>query len=94
MGVTPEGWNEVCERRGISKSFSALHLPLGHRRFRPTLEDLIRFLIVEKLVDFRSGFNDVLRIGEERYATSQLSAAVRRNPAVARKALEALDVKR
>lgn len=32
----------------------ALHLPVGPRRFRPTLEDLIEFLINEKLVQAHS----------------------------------------
>ncbi len=57
-----------------------LHLPVGGRRFRPSLEDLIEFCILEDLVTPRSGWQDELDASRDRFHTQQLRAAVRRNP--------------
>lgn len=65
-----------------------LHLPVGGRRFRPCLEDLIEFCILEELVDHHDGWEDVLDEARHRFHMRQLSAAVRQYPDVARDALK------
>jgi len=91
VGVDPPGWDALCSSRSLDKSFGALHLPMGHKRFRPTIEDLIRFLIVERLADHREGWEAVLADSQQQFEEKQLRAAIRRNPDVARQALDALD---
>jgi hypothetical protein len=68
-----------------------MHLPVGPvggRRFRPTLEDVIELLIVEGLVDYREGWKDALDKTRRPFQELQLKAAVRRNQELA---IEALD---
>ena len=57
-----------------------LHLPVGGRRFRPSLEDLIEFCILEDLVTPRRDWQDELNASRDRFRIQQLKAAVRRNP--------------
>lgn len=64
------------------------HFPVGGRRFRPTLEDVVEFLSVEGLVDVRPGWEDVIREHRERWEDRQLQAAVRRHPQVAIRQLQ------
>lgn len=66
------------ERRPLDK----LHFPVGGKRFRPCLEDIIEFLIAERLVDGRRGWEQVVEEGRERFQRMQLRAAMRRNPDV------------
>jgi hypothetical protein len=53
----PSGWPAPCSAtRGDERPFeSALHFPVGGRRYRPALEDLIEFLIVEQIAEARPG---------------------------------------
>jgi hypothetical protein len=62
------------------RELERLHFPVGGRRYRPTLEDVIEFLIAEGLADGRVGWRDVLDAGREEYWRIQLRAAVRRDP--------------
>lgn len=80
-------WDSIRSTRGLNKSLDALHLPLGNRRFRPTLEDLVEFLIVENLADGQPRWSSALGEGRERFAELQLRAAIRRRPDVAAAAL-------
>lgn len=64
-----------------------LHLPVGGRRFRPCLEDIIEFCVTERLVDARPGWEDVLSEARSRFHLQQLKAAVRRHPDAAIEAL-------
>ena len=64
-----------------------LHLPVGGRRFRPSLEDLIEFCILEELVTPRAGWQEALDASRDRFHTQQLKAAARRNPDHAAKVL-------
>ena len=75
--------------RGKDKP-TALHLPVGGRRYRPGLEDIIEFCIVERLVDARDGWQQRLSQSRERFHEQQLRAAVRDNPGVAAEALMSL----
>jgi hypothetical protein len=79
---------EVFNRRtGNNKKLSQLHLPVGGRRYRPTLEDLVELLIVEGFVNCRKGWQQVLEEHRQKFQRIQLMAAVRRDPAAAAEAL-------
>ncbi len=62
------------------RSLAQLHFPVGGKRFRPCLEDVIEFLIVERIVEHREGYESVIQAGRERFRRNQLMAAMRRDP--------------
>lgn len=77
-----------------------LHFPVGGRRYRPIIEDVLEFLIVERIVKLGET-ETVVALGllEEqraRFRKTQLAAAIRNNPEAAAAALDALgyDVKK
>lgn len=63
------------------RSLAALHFPVGGKRFRPCLEDVIEFLAVERIVQTKDGYEKLLEAGRERFRRNQLMAAMRRDPA-------------
>ncbi|MER5210515.1 hypothetical protein ABT063_08040 [Streptomyces sp. NPDC002838] len=63
------------------RSLAQLHFPVGGKRFRPCLEDVIEFLVVERLVQARDGYEKILEAGREGFRKNQLMAAMRRDPA-------------
>jgi hypothetical protein len=69
---------------------SSLHLPVGGERYRPCLEDLLEFLIVDCGVDALTGWETALAEGRERWRLRQLASAVRDVPGVAARTLEEL----
>jgi hypothetical protein len=69
--------------RGLHK----LHLPVGGRRFRPALEDVLEFLIDEGIVTPATGWKGFLDRGREEFRTKQLKAAIARNHEAAAEAL-------
>jgi hypothetical protein len=74
-----------------TRQLERLHFPVGGRRYRPTLEDVVEFLITEGMADPRDDrWEDVLRSGREAFQRIQLSAAIRRDPETARAALRDL----
>jgi hypothetical protein len=81
-------WSAALKECG--KPLSALHLPVGGRRFRPTLEDILEFLIVEGLVDGHQGWSEVVQKHREEFHRKQLWAAIRRSPEEAREAYRVL----
>jgi hypothetical protein len=60
---------------------------VGGRRYRPTLEDVIEFLVIENLADARDGWADVLACHRKAWERLQLSAAIRADPGTARDVL-------
>lgn len=54
-----------------------LHLPVGGRRFRPSLEDVIEFTVREFGVETRDGWMDRLQEGRVRWRRLQAKAAIR-----------------
>lgn len=56
-----------------------LHFPVGGKRFRPCLEDVIEFLIREGLTEGKDGNQEVIDSGRDRFQLTQLRAAMRRN---------------
>ncbi len=74
-------WTALCNR-GPKKHrpLSRLHLPVGGRRYRPTVEDVVEFLIVEGLADGRPGWEQAVKRGREAFQRRQMLAAVRSDP--------------
>lgn len=64
-----------------------LHLPVGGRRFRPTLEDLIEFLVNEGFCSGRAGWQQAVKDHRDDWMELQLKAAVRRSPEAAKSIL-------
>lgn len=85
-----EHWDTLKERCGQSQSFGQLHLPVGNRRYRPTLEDVVEFLIVEGISPGATGWEDAILEGRTGFERRQLRAAIRRNPDAAREMLDEL----
>jgi hypothetical protein len=91
ISADPAEWSAICENRGLGKRpFAKLHLSVGGRRFRPTLEDLISFLVAERLVTARPNWDTAVKAGQKRFEEKQLRAAIRRNPEVAKDAVAKL----
>ncbi|MDR2984498.1 MAG: hypothetical protein LBV34_06625 [Nocardiopsaceae bacterium] len=65
-----------------------LHFPVGGRRYRPTLEDVIEFLIVEKLAAPRRNWQKVLNASRDEFRKRQLRAAIRRDMPTAMQAVK------
>lgn len=72
------------------KLLGHLHFPVGGKRFRPTLEDVVEFLIVEGLLDGHDGWEAQVADHRQRWEELQLRAAVRRDPEAARAQLTAM----
>jgi hypothetical protein len=82
--ATSEEWEEVMRSYGPrGRPLKKLHLPVGGRRFRPAVEDLIEFLVTEKLAAGRPGWKAHVDRGRQGFEERQLRAAVRRNPDIA-----------
>ncbi|WP_438295440.1 hypothetical protein [Streptomyces sp. HUAS TT7] len=75
-------------KRDPGRSLAALHFPVGGKRFRPCLEDVIEFLVVERIVEARDGYEKFLETGRERFRRNQLMAAMRRDPATVDRFIE------
>ncbi len=80
--------SRMLQAGGRDKSKPAdLHLPVGGRRFRPCLEDIIEFCVLERLVDARDGWKEAVNRSRDKYLDEQLRAAVHRNPTAAAEVL-------
>jgi len=74
-----------------TRQLDRLHFPVGGRRYRPSLEDVVEFLIAEGLAEPRDDkWADVLRIEREAFQQIQLRAAIRRDPEIAQAVLKDL----
>lgn len=83
--------DELCQQTGKSTRLRDLHSPVGGRRFRPSLEDVVEMLVTEGFVKARDGWRDVLEASRRAFQEGQLRAAVRQDPETARAELEILD---
>lgn len=85
-------WKKAGQRLdGRERLLERLHLPVGGRRYRPTLEDIIEFLITEKLAKPLDGWETAINESRDRFRNKQLRAAVRRDPESAIAVLKSLD---
>ncbi|MEV4144039.1 hypothetical protein AB0J40_10250 [Amycolatopsis sp. NPDC049691] len=90
--ATSDAWRKACTRPdGTSRKVARLHFPVGPRRFRPTIEDLIEFLIVERLTPGHPGWAEIVESSRETFRIKQLRAAIRNDPETARRMLEEID---
>lgn len=72
-----QGLNGTRKLRNLSK----FHIPVGGRRFRPSLEDFIEFLSMEDLISgLHLGWQDVLTRHRSRWLEIQLRSAIRSDP--------------
>ena len=82
-----EGTKAKDRRKG---DLQALHFPVGGRRFRPSLEDFLYFVIRECGFRGRPDWEGRLLQSREEWLDKQLRAAVRDHPAEAAEALREL----
>lgn len=71
-----------------AEQLAKLHFPVGGRRYRPTIEDMVEFLVNEGFAAGRRGYQKVIDEHRERFHEIQLKAAIRRKPDIARAVLE------
>ncbi|GAA3760845.1 hypothetical protein GCM10022379_30870 [Micromonospora maritima] len=76
-------------RKGVG-GLSKIHLPVGGRRFRPALEDVLECLIIEGLVEAKNGWQQLIESTRRDYRRRQIAAVVRRNTGTAMAELERL----
>lgn len=87
--ASSEAWETAGRRHdGDVRLLNKLHLPVGGRRFRPTLEDIIEFLIVERLTQCRPNWKEAVENSRSSFREKQLRAAIRQHPDVARDQLQ------
>jgi hypothetical protein len=77
-------------RVGKPHDLSSLHLPVGGERFRPCLEDMLQFLVMDCGIDHQDGWEKAVTAGREAWRRRQLGAAVRDLPAEAASMLKEL----
>lgn len=82
--------NELNARVGGDTALGRLHFPVGGKRYRPSLEDIVEFLIVEGFVDARDGWKQAVDDHRRDFHRIQLMAAARRDPEAAATALSGL----
>lgn len=87
VAATSAEWEDVSPDRSLHR----LHLPVGPRRFRPSLEDVIEFLAREGITSHREDWRDVVDDGRRDSQRRQLRAAIWRYPEVAKKILSELE---
>lgn len=69
---------------------SSLHIPVGGERFRPCLEDVLQFLVLDCGVDHQEGWQAYVERGREEWRRRQLGSAVRDVPTEAARVLREL----
>jgi hypothetical protein len=67
-----------------------VHFPLGGRRFRPALEDVLQMLVEEFGIEAVEGWEHRLQSAREAWRRSQIKAAIRDAPEDAAIALREL----
>jgi hypothetical protein len=77
--------------RHTKRTLEALHIPVGGRRYRPSIEDFIEFLYLEKLVTgLKPGGQDAIDEGRLRWFEIQLASTIRSNPEFAIQTLKSM----
>ncbi|RIQ19539.1 hypothetical protein [Jiangella rhizosphaerae] len=77
--------------RRSAGELAKLHFPVGGRRYRPTIEDMIEFVLMEGFAEGRDDWERVIADHRIAFQEKQLSAAVRRRPDIARAVLADID---
>jgi hypothetical protein len=76
--------------KGDTAELHRLHLPVGGKRFRPSLEDVLECLFIEGLLLPFPSWREAINEHRDRYHRIQLKAAIRREPDIAFEALREL----
>jgi len=92
-GATAKGRRRRFVNEGILPQVAKFHFPVGGRRFRPCIEDVLEVVIDEFGLDRQPRYKQALKEGQERYRNRQLKAAVRDNAETAIETLQALGYK-
>lgn len=75
---------DLARKRGRpKKGLADFHFPVGGKRYRPTLEEVIEFMVVEELAEARGSWRTEVAGGRAEWQDIQLRSAVRRDPEVA-----------
>ncbi len=73
------------------KDLASLHFPVGGRRFRPSLEDIIEFLVQEKFVPHpKQNWRRTINESRGDWEARQVRATVRRAPEIAGEQLRSM----
>jgi hypothetical protein len=91
VNAVSAAFEELCHHLGRRADLARLHLPVGGKRFRPCLEDMVEMLIVEELAAFRLGWQAAIDEHRSQFRRIQLMAAVRDDPEAARDELSRFD---
>lgn len=75
--------DDLCAQARITKTLGEFHFPVGGRRYRPAIEDVVEFLVVEDLAPGKEGWQDAIRELRESWYRIQLRSVVRRDPKTA-----------
>lgn len=81
---------QVGETSPTIPRLSALHLPLGGPRFRPCLEDVLQFLILEFGIDRADDWENAIHEGRRNWRRVQTGVVVRDSPDEAVRVLKEL----
>jgi len=79
------------KRVSAPHDMSSLHLPVGGERYRPCIEDVLRFLVVDCGIDAHADWEQAVCEGRERWRLRQLASAIRDVPAEAARILTELE---
>ena len=88
-----DAWKEFNRRTNQKKGLGQLHFPLGGKRYRPSVEDFLEFLIYEGYVKAVDGWEDAITVYRSDFHLRQLSAAVKADPKTAVSTLRDLGYK-
>jgi hypothetical protein len=67
VGGTNEHVDVMSDRAKMKKTLPELHFPVGGRRYRPSVEDSIEFLIIEGFAASRDGWREAIDEHRERW---------------------------
>jgi hypothetical protein len=72
--------NELCDRHDLERSLERFHFPVGGKRYRPIVEDLVEFVIAERVAQPHEGWEAIVRGHRNDWERVQLKSVVRRDP--------------
>jgi hypothetical protein len=91
VNATSTTFDELCGQLNRDAELARLHFPVGGRRFRPCLEDVVEMLIIEELANGRDGWETAIEEHRSWFRRIQLRAAVRDDPDAVREELRRLE---
>ena len=84
-------WERVLTQVGRHKDIvTDLHFPAGDKFFRPSIEDLIEFCVVEGLVEHHAQWKETIEEYREKFYSTQADATVRKYPNEAAETLRSM----